>query len=104
MLLEQYAHFLAEPMLLVQRLDALTAHYGRATVAGWCELAQRGAHAALVAQLLATHYDPAYDRSIARNFARVTDAVTYRLESASASATHAVAAQILADCVHAEPV
>ena len=38
------------------------------------------------------------------NVARVTDAVTYRLESASASATHAVAAQILADCVHAEPV
>jgi tRNA 2-selenouridine synthase len=103
LLLERYAHFLDEEALLASRLHALTSHYGRATIERWCALAQRRCHAELVTELLEQHYDPAYDRSITRNFVRAREAPSYRLESASAAALRALAERVLADCAHEEP-
>ena len=100
LLLRHYAHFLQQGALLSDRLHALTSHYGRVIIERWCALAAAGRHPELVIELLEQHYDPAYDRSIERNFARVFEAQTYRLDTASAAAIQAVAEQIFADCAH----
>jgi tRNA 2-selenouridine synthase len=103
LLLQHYAHFLRHDTLLAQRLHALTSHYGRATIERWCALAQADRHPELVAELLEQHYDPAYDRSLTRNFVRAGEAQTYRLDCASPAAIRIVAEQILADCAHGQP-
>jgi tRNA 2-selenouridine synthase len=67
-LIEEYRHFLADPAVLKTQLDCLTGLYGKATIAAWHALAERGEWEALVAELLASHYDPAYRRSTERNY------------------------------------
>jgi tRNA 2-selenouridine synthase len=96
LLLTEYHHFTVQPEWLHARLRALTAHYGRGTVEHWCALAQAGEHGALVKALLTTHYDPAYDRSIARNFAHAPTAPTHALHAAGPAAIRAAAESILA--------
>ena len=103
LLMRQYAHFRVRDDLLAERLRALTSHYGRATIERWCALAAAGAHAELVTELLATHYDPSYDRSIERNYVRVREAATYRLGAATPDAIRALAQQIFADCAQLQP-
>jgi tRNA 2-selenouridine synthase len=47
---------------------------GREKINGWNTLAESGHTAALVEALLVEHYDPAYLRSIERNFVGYRDA------------------------------
>ncbi len=103
LLMRDYAHFLHEEPLLAARLRTLTGHYGHAAIEAWCELARAGRHADLVTELLERHYDPAYDRSIERNFAQVRKAPAYSLESACTQSLDAVAERILAECDSPSP-
>lgn len=103
LLLEQYRHLTVQPAWLHDRLRALTAHYGRDTVERWCALATTGRHAELVEALLAMHYDPAYDRSIGRNFVQAPAAQAHRLDAATPAAINATAASILVHCAALEP-
>jgi tRNA 2-selenouridine synthase len=103
LLLQQYAHFMAHEALLSERLNALTSHYGKGTIERWCALARSGRHPELVAELLERHYDPAYDRSITRNFVRVGEAPAYQLDRASCASVRSVAERIVADCAQAVP-
>jgi tRNA 2-selenouridine synthase len=64
----QYPHFLDSDSSLNTRLDALTALHGHEKVKAWKTMASLGQWDGLVADLLEFHYDPAYDRSIGRNF------------------------------------
>ena len=75
LLKEEYAHFLADPAVLAARLAPLVALHGRAKLAHWNEIAVAGDWDALVAELLAEHYDPTYTRSIERNFPNAGDAI-----------------------------
>ena len=68
LLKEEYAHFLAAPSLLAERLRALTELRGKATIASWSAMAAAGDWDALVSELLERHYDPTYARSLERNF------------------------------------
>jgi tRNA 2-selenouridine synthase len=104
LLLEQYHHFTVQPAWLHDRLRALTAHYGRETVERWCALATDGRHAELVEALLATHYDPAYDRSIGRNFVQAPAAPAHRLDAATPVAIRSTAQSILSRCTALAPV
>lgn len=65
---DEYAHFVADPAALVDRLAHLKALVGQATLDRWAELANAGAIDALVADLLETHYDPTYTRGMNRNY------------------------------------
>jgi tRNA 2-selenouridine synthase len=96
LLMAHYGHFIADAALLGERLQALDRHYGRATIARWCAMAQAGSHADLVAELLATHYDPAYDRSLERNFALAREAQAFELRSAAPEAIRALAQTVFA--------
>jgi tRNA 2-selenouridine synthase len=79
LLVEDYAHLVRDPDLLCDRLASLREARGAAVVERWCALAREGRIEELVGDLLADHYDPIYQRSMARNFeqferARVVDA------------------------------
>ncbi len=68
LLMEDYAHFVARPAALAEKLSCLTALHGRERIDGWLARLERGEWEPLVADLLASHYDPAYRRSLARNY------------------------------------
>jgi tRNA 2-selenouridine synthase len=69
LLREEYAHFLADPALLGACLKPLTPLYGKAKLARWEAIAAARDWDALIAELLDAHYDPAYARSLERNYA-----------------------------------
>jgi tRNA 2-selenouridine synthase len=97
LLRDEYAHFLHTPESIQSRLQALTMHYGKDKIGAWSALAAAGRYPELVDVLLGEHYDPAYDRSIQRNFARAADAPVYRLDAPDEPAMRAVARAILDD-------
>lgn len=66
---EDYAHFFALPGLIRDQLGHLVALRGHETVAAWHDMVRREAWDDLVAALLTEHYDPAYYRSLANNYA-----------------------------------
>jgi tRNA 2-selenouridine synthase len=73
-LIAEYRHFLAEPVWLKTQLSRLTALHSKATVARWIERIDAGEWEVLVGDLLATHYDPAYLRSMRNNYPDLADA------------------------------
>jgi tRNA 2-selenouridine synthase len=81
LLSEEYRHFFADPAVLYAQLDCLRGLYGEKVIADWKALAERGKWDALVGSLLEDHYDPAYRKSALRNFARLPQAETVRLDS-----------------------
>lgn len=80
LLMEDYAHFLSDPALLIQRLTPLLPLHGRQVLDHWQQLAEQGAWEELVGKLLNEHYDPAYRRSTAHNFPRLPDARLLHLD------------------------
>jgi len=75
LLKSEYAHFLADHGALTARLEHLIPLHGKKTIERWTGAAQAGDWDTLVGELLALHYDPAYARSIDRNFPRVAGAI-----------------------------
>ena len=94
LLMADYAHFVDSPQALNRQLDCLTTLYGAAPIKRWQEMASNGAMEALVTELLAQHYDPAYRRSIARNFSQFDTAQLLEI-SAFSDAAFATAAAVL---------
>lgn len=81
LLSDEYRHFFADPAVLYAQLDCLRGLYGEKVIEEWKALAGRGEWHDLVGSLLDDHYDPAYHRSALRNFARLPQAASVRLES-----------------------
>lgn len=82
----EYAHFLADPEALGRQLDCLVPLQGRERVEEWKAWARAGGWDELVADLLIRHYDPAYARSLGRNFVRAVGARTLTLDAAGEDA------------------
>jgi len=80
LLMEDYEHFCADPSALNTQLDHLVQLHGRAKINAWHAMAEGGEMAQLVDQLLVEHYDPAYLRSIDRNFVRYPQAEVLALD------------------------
>jgi tRNA 2-selenouridine synthase len=68
LLMEDYEHFTKEPDALNIRLDCLSSLHGKLKIEEWKAMANQGEMLSLVSQLLEKHYDPAYLRSIDKNF------------------------------------
>lgn len=79
-LLRDYDYFLQAPDWLNTRLDALRNLQGNETVARWQALASAGNWRELVGELLATHYDPLYQRSQNRNYSGFTAPRAFRAD------------------------
>jgi tRNA 2-selenouridine synthase len=95
LLMEDYAHYVGNPADLNTQLDCLVQLHGRETIARWQEMATSGQMEALVAELLERHYDPAYLRSIERNFALYPQADKLTLEDITAAAFGAAARKLV---------
>lgn len=96
LLMADYAHFLHSPESLNAQLEHLTQLHGKDKIAHWQAMSQAGQMADLVDALLAQHYDPAYLRSIDRNFIRYASAQPLALADISDNAFTAAAQQLIA--------
>jgi tRNA 2-selenouridine synthase len=95
LLMEEYVHFVSDPETLVEQLDCLVTLYGKERIAAWAGMARSGDLRPLVEELLVQHYDPAYLKSIARNFAQFGSATVVELPDISASAFEKLARTLL---------
>ncbi|MCX7673751.1 MAG: tRNA 2-selenouridine(34) synthase MnmH [Thiobacillaceae bacterium] len=86
-----YPHFLADPAALARQLDCLTRLQGHDRVSRWKALAAAGDWDGLVAELLHSHYDPAYARSLGRNYPQAADGPCFELTDVGETAFDALA-------------
>jgi len=68
MLMEDYTHLIERPALLTEKIECLRALHGAEPIERWKSHIGGGDWRALVADLLDNHYDPAYRRSMYRNY------------------------------------
>ncbi|MCC2955541.1 tRNA 2-selenouridine(34) synthase MnmH [Massilia sp. IC2-477] len=94
LLMEDYEHFCKDPAALTGQLDHLVQLHGHEKIKAWHEMANNGAMADLVDQLLVEHYDPAYLRSIDRNFVQFPKAEVLELGDIAASDFEAAARRL----------
>ena len=96
LLLADYGHFVADVESFCERLAVLREIRGAVVVEGWQARARAGHLAEVVEALLAQHYDPIYERSMARNFAGYASAPVLALPDAEAEALGRAAQQLIA--------
>lgn len=97
LLMDEYAHFVADPEHLNQQLERLTALHGHQTIERWQQMAREGEMRALVDELLVQHYDPAYLKSIGRNFTQYGQARALQVSQYSEAAYQEAAQALLSD-------
>lgn len=95
LLIEDYAHFIANPAALNAQLDCLVNLYGREKIAQWHQYALSGDMQSLVSALLTEHYDPSYTRSIQRNFAQYSHAKVLELTDIDTASLQNTAQQLM---------
>jgi len=94
-LLDDYGHFVDDTAAFCERLAALRELRGAGVVERWQALARAARHAEVVRELLEQHYDPVYERSMARNFAGYAAADRLDLPAADGAALDAAAAALV---------
>jgi tRNA 2-selenouridine synthase len=97
LLMEDYQHFTTTPEVLNTQLDCLVKLHGRAKIDGWHALANGGNMAELVDELLVDHYDPAYLRSIDRNFTQFPQAEIVELDDIGSADFDAAARHLMGE-------
>lgn len=97
LLLEEYAHFFAQPDALRRQLDYLVPLRGRETVQAWHALIAAQDWRGLYDDLLVKHYDPAYFRSLNANYAENEAGPTYAVRDISFAGFDILAARILSE-------
>ena len=68
LLMDDYRHFVADPPALAAKLELLRGLHGRERIEHWMGELAAGRWEPLVGDLLESHYDPAYRRSLFRNY------------------------------------
>lgn len=96
LLTEEYSHLVQNIPLLGEQLSHLIALHGHAKIRRWHAMAEAGEITALVEALLVEHYDPAYLRSIEKNFAGYRAARSLEMAGISPNDFATAAAQVLA--------
>jgi len=94
LLMEDYRHYTQDAGPLNEQLGYLASLHGNEKISNWQSLASEGRMAELVDALLAEHYDPAYTRSIERNFPRIADAQVLELPGIAPADLLAAARQL----------
>jgi tRNA 2-selenouridine synthase len=74
LLIEEYAHLIARPATLLERLEHLSGLHPRERIDRWKAHVDAREWGRLVESLLAEHYDPAYHRSMFRNYRGMAEA------------------------------
>lgn len=97
LLKQEYAHFIGDTESLNRQLDCLIPLLGRERVESWKALARSGQWDDLVADLLVRHYDPAYGRSLEKNYAQVASGPNLTLTAPDPDTVRALASRFLSD-------
>jgi tRNA 2-selenouridine synthase len=95
LLRDQYPHLEEDREGLMARLERLVPLYQDERVKQWRTLADAGRWDELVERLLLQHYDPAYHRSLLRNYAQSAQAADVSLAAASDAAVAAASDALL---------
>lgn len=96
LLLHDYAFFAQDAEFFCDRLATLTELRGRETVGRWQAQARSGHMAEVVEDLLANHYDPRYEESMARNFVAYPTSTRWPVTYQGAGSFEVLARQLLA--------
>jgi len=104
LLKEEYAHFLSDDTSLGVCLEPLVELHGKAAIARWAAMAAAADWDQLVAELLETHYDPMYARSLARNFPSSRESLVIEAPDVSANAFATLASEVRAMVDAAETI
>lgn len=96
LLLQDYAHFRADPQGFGALLDGLVTLRGRERVQRWQDLALQGQWAEVFAELMREHYDPGYERSLLNHFPQLAQAQRLQLPDGSPQAMDSAARRLLA--------
>lgn len=96
LLMEDYPHLVTDTAQLMSQLAHLVPLHGKEKIAGWRALAESGDIPALVEVLLTEHYDPAYLRSIDRNFKGYRNALMVAMPDISPAAFASAAESLIA--------
>ena len=96
LLMEEYAHFLADTRTLYPKLDCLIGLHSKEIVGHWKTLADQKQWGQLVEDLLVKHYDPAYTRSTFKHYARYEQGLVLRTDDLSEQAMQHLAHEIIA--------
>ncbi len=83
LLLEEYAHFLSSPETLLEQISLLSPLRGHETVERWNELIRQRRWAEFVQDMLENHYDPAYRKSLGKNYGERADNFEFTLSGTS---------------------
>ncbi|MFO0114454.1 MAG: tRNA 2-selenouridine(34) synthase MnmH [Betaproteobacteria bacterium] len=100
LLCDDYVHLIGDPELLCFKIDCLRALHSNERIATWHSLVDTGDWKTLVAALLESHYDPAYDRSMFRNYRHIGQSSQIELAAVSDDGFRAAANRILSLSLH----
>jgi len=95
LLMEDYAHHVADVEGLCARLQVLRAARGHELVDRWQAAARAGRMVEVVHDLLDSHYDPIYLRSMARNFTRFDGAPVVHASDGGPLTLEGIAARLV---------
>lgn len=96
LLREDYAHLIAQPALLEEKIACLKDLHGAERIGQWLDWVRAADWDALVADLLENHYDPAYRRSMYRNYRDAQAAAVVTVADISRDGFHRLAQEISA--------
>lgn len=91
---EDYSHFERDLPAMMERLRHLRPLVGGEELALWERLAEEGRAAELFQRLMEAHYDPAYARSIGKNYPAIEESSRLELERLDRQALLDVAEQL----------
>jgi len=95
LLLQDYAHFSADPDGFCRALDGLIELRGRARVTDWQSRARAGDWAGVFAELMREHYDPGYERSLRGYFPALAHARELTLANGSPACLRLAARELM---------
>lgn len=95
LLLDDYHHLVANPSLMVEKIHCLKGLHPNERLAEWQRITEAGQWEALVDSLLEHHYDPAYGKSMTRNYRGIGLARVLEVADASPSGLDAVARSLI---------
>lgn len=93
-LMKEYRHFIENPEILIEHLQALHRFHGSKQLKHWASLIRAGDFSAFVSELLTLHYDPGYFRATSRHYVQLDKARRIPLNDLSQDALKKIAAEI----------
>ena len=95
LLKEEYAHFIADPQSLLEKVACLKELHSAERLAHWNTLAHGGRWDEFVLDMLVSHYDPAYHRSTLKHYPQLKQATMIQPTDISAAGFATLAHEFL---------